>query len=641
MAAKKSTDVMIAGKVYTLSGYEEEGYLQRVASYINAKISEITEREEFRRIPNDMKAILIELNIADDYFKARARFEDIEENYKKAEKDLFDLKHELVDTQMKVEELLEKLDSERQEKTQKNAREQALEEQYKKLEDKYQLLLNNAKVSDEKNRQFEEILRLSQQEKRELESVNKELRLNKEKLESALADALFGASQQTEKDAKPPEPEPAPIVELSEEEKQAIAELTKISDPSALDVKLMETDLELAKLSETDGADGIKTKAEDKKTEPAKAGKKQADWKSTSFTNAVDDADEADLPEDSRPKAKKNARKKERTITRAAEKTESGRAVNGDKTGTKAPADQNGTDESDQSGVQAVTGAKAHTESKVTDAQSGKEENAKKSPAAGRDRESREQFRMEDDHTEDDHATELLKDEKKASDSGTIKQAADLKQAEDQTEEAEAATDQNMRSSGPDEDGQNAILELSAAPDTNLPETDGEVLKIFKGTSRHTLQSATSADESDGKEGDEKDSTSQAPALSGEPDDVMETEIRDIFKENGLALAEFSEEIEPVHTSFTSGSGQDDRHKQTEADGSQPEGLSITAHPEKQSRTEDEDDMLETDAVLLEIADDDDPELREIAMQIAEMNRQERAEKKRKERRQNKEAKEA
>ncbi len=319
----------------------------------------------------------------------------------------------------------------------------------------------------------------------------------------------------------------------------------------------------------------------------------------------------------------------------------SGRAVNGDKTGTKAPADQNGTDESDQSGVQAVTGAKAHTESKVTDAQSVKEENAKKSPAAGRDRESREQFRMEDDHTGDDHATELLKDEKKASDSGTIKQAADLKQAEDQTEEAEAATDQNMRSSGPDEDGQNAILELSAAPDTNLPETDGEVLKIFKGTSRHTLQSATSADESDGKEGDEKDSTSQAPALSGEPDDVMETEIRDIFKENGLALAEFSEEIEPVHTSFTSGSGQDDRHKQTEADGSQPEGLSITAHPEKQSRTEDEDDMLETDAVLLEIADDDDPELREIAMQIAEMNRQERAEKKRKERRQNKEAKEA
>lgn len=71
MAAKKSTDVMIAGKVYTLSGYEEEGYLQHVASYINTKISEITERDEYRRIPNDMKSILIQLNIADDYFKAK------------------------------------------------------------------------------------------------------------------------------------------------------------------------------------------------------------------------------------------------------------------------------------------------------------------------------------------------------------------------------------------------------------------------------------------------------------------------------------------------------------------------------------------------------------------------------------------
>ena len=192
MAAKKSTDVMIAGKVYTLSGYEEEGYLQRVASYINAKISEITEREEFRRIPNDMKSILIQLNIADDYFKAKTQFEEMEENYKKSEKDLFELKHELVDTQMKVEELLDKLDRERQERSKKTDSEQVLEEKYKKLSDKYQLLLSNAKVSDEKNRQFEEMLRLSEQERRELDAVNKELRLNKEKLESTLADALLG-----------------------------------------------------------------------------------------------------------------------------------------------------------------------------------------------------------------------------------------------------------------------------------------------------------------------------------------------------------------------------------------------------------------------------------------------------------------
>ena len=201
MAAKKSTDVMIAGKVYTLSGYEEEGYLQHVASYINTKISEITEREEYRRIPNDMKSILIQLNIADDYFKAKKQFETAEENYKKAEKDLFELKHELVDTQMKVEELLEKLSRERQERSQKSDHESQLEQSYKKLEDKYQLLLGNARVADERNRQFEEMLRLTQQEKREIEAVNKELRLNKEKLEATLADALLGAASTT-KDGK-------------------------------------------------------------------------------------------------------------------------------------------------------------------------------------------------------------------------------------------------------------------------------------------------------------------------------------------------------------------------------------------------------------------------------------------------------
>ena len=73
-------------------------------------------------------------------------FEEMEENYKKSEKDLFELKHELVDTQMKVEELLDKLDRERQERSKKTDSEQVLEEKYKKLSDKYQLLLSYAKV---------------------------------------------------------------------------------------------------------------------------------------------------------------------------------------------------------------------------------------------------------------------------------------------------------------------------------------------------------------------------------------------------------------------------------------------------------------------------------------------------------------
>ena len=40
MSEKSSAEVIIGGKVYTLSGYEGEEYLQKVAAYINNKINE-------------------------------------------------------------------------------------------------------------------------------------------------------------------------------------------------------------------------------------------------------------------------------------------------------------------------------------------------------------------------------------------------------------------------------------------------------------------------------------------------------------------------------------------------------------------------------------------------------------------------
>ena len=54
MSVKTSADVLIGGKIYTLSGYESEEYLQKVANYINNKINEFDEMEQFRQIPADM-----------------------------------------------------------------------------------------------------------------------------------------------------------------------------------------------------------------------------------------------------------------------------------------------------------------------------------------------------------------------------------------------------------------------------------------------------------------------------------------------------------------------------------------------------------------------------------------------------------
>ena len=39
MAVKNTAQVVIGGKIITLGGYESEGYLQTVASYMNNKIS--------------------------------------------------------------------------------------------------------------------------------------------------------------------------------------------------------------------------------------------------------------------------------------------------------------------------------------------------------------------------------------------------------------------------------------------------------------------------------------------------------------------------------------------------------------------------------------------------------------------------
>ena len=71
MSAKTNAEVVIDGKVYTLSGYENEEYLQKVAAYINNKIAEFDDMDEYKHLPGNMKSTLIELNIADDYFKAK------------------------------------------------------------------------------------------------------------------------------------------------------------------------------------------------------------------------------------------------------------------------------------------------------------------------------------------------------------------------------------------------------------------------------------------------------------------------------------------------------------------------------------------------------------------------------------------
>ena len=88
MASKTDTEVIIGGKVFTLSGYESEEYLQKVASYINNKIAEYNKIDGFKRQPIDTQNVLLQLNIADDYFKSKKQIELLEEQLSEKEKEI-------------------------------------------------------------------------------------------------------------------------------------------------------------------------------------------------------------------------------------------------------------------------------------------------------------------------------------------------------------------------------------------------------------------------------------------------------------------------------------------------------------------------------------------------------------------------
>ena len=103
MSSKNTTQVIIAGKIYTLSGYESEEYLQRVATYLNAKISELKKMDGYVRLSPDLRNILLNLNTADDYFKMKKKVEELERELSEKDKELYDFKHELITAQIKLE----------------------------------------------------------------------------------------------------------------------------------------------------------------------------------------------------------------------------------------------------------------------------------------------------------------------------------------------------------------------------------------------------------------------------------------------------------------------------------------------------------------------------------------------------------
>ena len=110
MASKNNADVVIGGKVFRVCGYESEEYLQKVANYINGKIAEYTKEDSFRRMSPEMRANILYLDIADDYFKAKKLGDSLSEEIESKDKEIYDLKHELIATQIKADTSAKEVD---------------------------------------------------------------------------------------------------------------------------------------------------------------------------------------------------------------------------------------------------------------------------------------------------------------------------------------------------------------------------------------------------------------------------------------------------------------------------------------------------------------------------------------------------
>ena len=88
MGEKNTVDVIIDGKIVRVSGTESEAYLVSVSNYLNAKITSFKkEFKNYRLLDEDLRSILLQINICDDLFQEQAKTEKAEQEKEELEKE--------------------------------------------------------------------------------------------------------------------------------------------------------------------------------------------------------------------------------------------------------------------------------------------------------------------------------------------------------------------------------------------------------------------------------------------------------------------------------------------------------------------------------------------------------------------------
>lgn len=95
MDTKNEVKVFINGKDYTISGVESEEYLQKIAIFLNSKYDEISKQGGYSHLSLNMKNILMQINLADEYYKILEEKENLEKQLFDKDKEIFELKNKL------------------------------------------------------------------------------------------------------------------------------------------------------------------------------------------------------------------------------------------------------------------------------------------------------------------------------------------------------------------------------------------------------------------------------------------------------------------------------------------------------------------------------------------------------------------
>ena len=102
MEGKRELSVVIDGKVYRLSG-GSDSYLQKRASYVDGKISELKTQAGYNKLSTEYRDILLALTIAEEVFKLKEEIEVFNQDSRDREQELYELKQEVVDKKLQID----------------------------------------------------------------------------------------------------------------------------------------------------------------------------------------------------------------------------------------------------------------------------------------------------------------------------------------------------------------------------------------------------------------------------------------------------------------------------------------------------------------------------------------------------------